>query len=185
MWQLATKNPTSLVYRNTNTGEECRFSKVYDHTDLGVFYIVDNILTLPYQRKYLFDLAGQMERVGIEKAELTTSIDMILNLLREKKQGFDLEIYAIASRIQSTLKDQWDYRKTALFACALCVIQDGDNIASFDQLEAIRRINAWERDPTMLAFFLTALNRLLTPVNESFTGLTQAFSAAGHPSKDK
>lgn len=181
MWQIKSKSTERLLYVNTNTGEECSFSKVYDHPELGLFYIVDNILQLPYQRKYLFDLAQQLEKVGIEKAELLSHMDSILALCKERRPGFELDVYAIAQRIQATLKDHWDYRKTALFAVTLCVIQAGDNIASFDQTESQRRIDLWSKDPTMLSFFLTGLSKRCEPLTESYTGLIQASLATKPP----
>lgn len=185
MWEFKSKAGDKLLYRNSNTGEECTFSKIYDHRDLGVFYMVDNVLMLPYSRKYLWDLAGQMEKIGIEKDELNNRMEEVMSLCRDKKQGFELDVYAIAQRITATLKDHWDYQKTALLAVSLCVIQAGDNIGAFDQLESQRRMAEWGKDRVMMDFFLSALSKRLEPLNNSFNAFTHLSSLGASPSKVK
>lgn len=185
MWQFSGKATNRLTYTNTTTGETCFFNKIYTHPELGQFYMIDSVLNLPYQRKYLFDLSSQMEKIGMEKDELLDNIDKILTILKEKKQGFDLEVFAIASKVRHTIKDQWDYKKTALFAATLCIIQEGDNINGWNQSESVERISLWEKDPTMLSFFLSNLNKICTEVTKSYGAYIPTYSVTESQPKEK
>lgn len=159
MWQLKTKSDKGLLYVNANTGEQVNCSKVYTHAELGNFYAFDNIMQMPYQRKYIFDLAQTMEKIGMDKEELQVKISSILDLCREKKQGWELDVYATAQHIEATLKNAWDYQKTAMLICAMVIIQEDENIGLFDQGEAEVKIKTWSKDKNMLGFFLSIVNR--------------------------
>lgn len=176
MWIQSSKTDQYLEYQNNQTGEVSRWSRIYFHNELGVFYAIDNVLQLPYQRKYLFDLAQQMERIGMEKDELSNKMQEIMTLCRDKKEGFELDIYSIAQGVERYMKDVWDYQKTALMVVALIVIQDGEQIGFFDQQQAEQKINKWMKDKEMLGFFLSIASQRISPVNSSFGQFTQMFS---------
>lgn len=184
MWRLHSKTPKALIYENANTGEQVRWGKIYDHPELGTFYAIDNLLQLPFQRKFIFDLAQQMEKVGIEKDELADNMSKIKELCKEKKQGFELEVFAIAQKVEGFVKDHWDFEKTALLVTALVIIQEGESIGYFDQGQAQEKINLWRKDKEMLGFFLNVVSKLCSPANESFGNFTQMFSASQRLSKE-
>lgn len=174
MWKLSEKTDKALIYLNTNTNERSTWSKIYTHPELGDFYCIDNIMNLPFQRKYLFDLAQQMERIGIEKQEMLDKMQQIMDLCKEKKQGYELEVYNIASTINTTLKDGWDYEKTAMLVCAMMIIQENEIIDTFNQDEAIKKINLWSKDKHMIGFFLTIANSKCNILTSSLEQSIQA-----------
>lgn len=158
MWKLSEKTEKALIYTNSNTGERVQWSKIYTHAELGNFYAVDNILEMPFSRKHIFDLAQQMERIGIEKQEMQEKMQQIMDLCKEKKPGYELDVYTIANNINNTLKDSWDYEKTAMLVCSLIIIQENEVIDTFNQDEAIKKINLWSKDKHMMGFFLSIAN---------------------------
>jgi hypothetical protein len=176
MWAIKTKTNKQLIFENTKTGEQCAASFVWKHNELGTFYCVDNLLQLPYQRKYAFDLAQQMEKIGIEKDELAAKMEVIKTLCKEKKPGFELDVYSIASTVEQYVKDGWDYQKTAMLVTAVCIIQEDDSIGYFDQSKAMDNINKWKQDPAMLSFFLSCVSEKCSHLNNSYTNFTQIFS---------
>jgi hypothetical protein len=180
MWQLKTKTDKGLQYVNTNTGEQVNCGRIYTHPELGNFYAFDNIMQMPYQRKYIFDLAQTMEKIGMDKDELKDKVENIMNLCKEKKQGWELDVYATAQHIDATLKNAWDYQKTAMLICAMVVIQEGENIGMFDQGEAEAKIKSWSKDKSMLGFFLSIVNQRCSILTGFLDRSTPMFSQAGN-----
>jgi hypothetical protein len=168
MWNLKSKTADRLVYMNDNTQEECTASLIYHDEDFGSFFMLDNMLSMPYQRKYIFDLIQQNERIGIEKKELETHLNSIKEFC---KAGDAMSAYGTAMYIESKLKNSIDYEKSALLVTALLVVQEDDNIGAFNQEKAMELINKWSEKPTMLAFFLNfaqkRINVFLNFVNKS------------------
>jgi hypothetical protein len=175
-WILKEKTNNALHYVNTLTNETSTWSKIWTHSELGDFYCIDNIMMLPYQRKFGFDLAQQMEKIGIEKDEMVNSMQEIMDLCKEKKQGFDLEVFSKAQIIHSTLKNGWDYQKTALMTCSLLIIQEGDTIDIIDQTESVNKINLWSKDKPMMGFFLSIANQRCSSLINSLDPFTQMSS---------
>lgn len=184
MWIQTSKTEQSLTYTNNQTGEQIVCQQVYDHRELGKFYVFENILQMPFSRKYIFDLAQQMEKIGIEKDELADKMRSVMELCRKREQGFELEVYSIANTVHNHVKGVWDYQKTALMVAAVMIIQEGENIGHFSQQEAERKIDAWRRDATMLGFFLNTVTEKCNKVNKSFANFTQLFSENPYPSKE-
>lgn len=175
-WTLSNKSNTGLTYTNNLTGESCSLSKIWSHNELGDFYAFDNLMSMPYQRKYIFDVAQQMERIGIDKEEMISSMTDIMNLCKEKKPGFEMDVFAKAQLIQSTLKDGWDYEKTAMLTCAMIIVQEGDIIDTFNQEEAVKRLNLWSKDKPMMGFFLSIANQRCSNLINSLDPFTQMSS---------
>jgi hypothetical protein len=155
MWKLQTKEEDALIYVNENTGEFVRCGKIFHHDELGSFYAFDNLMQMPYQRKFVFDMAQTMERIGMEKKELLERINKILTLCKDKEKGWELDVYSTAQHIEATIKDGWDYQKTALLVASVVVLQEGENIGLFDQSSSERKILQWSKVPEMLGFFLS------------------------------
>ncbi len=176
MWKQKIKTEKQIVFLNETTGEECVASHVYTHKDLGEFYMFDSLLTMPFQRKYVFDLIQQNEKIGIEKPELTKYIENIKELIKNQSKGFDMEIFRIVSYVEAKLKDSWDYQKSSLMAVALTVVQDGDNINGFNQSDAEAKLNLWTQDPTMLAFFLNFLQLRLSSLTNMLDTSSRTYS---------
>lgn len=176
MWTLKNKTKNQLIYENTRTGEQCTASFVWQHPELGNFYCVDNLLQLPFTRKFVFDLAQQMERVGIEKDELAVKMEDIKTLCKEKKPGFELDVYSIASTVGQYVKDGWDYQKTAMLVTTVCILEENESIGYFDQQQGMAKVNTWKKDPAMLSFFLNCVSEKCSHLNNSYTNFTQIFS---------
>lgn len=168
MWNEKTVSDKSIIYINTNTGEEASASLVYNHPELGRFFMFDSIMTMPFQRKYVFDLIQQNERIGIEKKELLTHLESVKEFINAGKPN---EAFGTVMYIESKLKDGWDYQKSSLLICALLVVQEDENINGFNQSDAEEKINKWAVDLTMLSFFLNfaqlRINSLMNFVNRS------------------
>lgn len=176
MWIQTNKTDQALTFTNNQTGEQISCGKIYDHSELGKFYAFDNILQMPFSRKYVFDLAQQMEKIGIEKDELADKMKTMMELIRKREQGFELEVYSIANIVHDHVKGVWDYQKTALMVASVIIIQEGENIGHFSQQDAERKIDAWRRDAAMLGFFLNTVMEKCSKVNNSFANYTHLFS---------
>lgn len=151
MWNKTKVTEKQILYTNSITGEETSVDLVYKHSELGNFYIFPSIFSLPYTRKMVFDLIQQNERLGIEKKELIEYIERIKKLCQE---GKTMDIYAIASYMESKAKEHWDYKRSSLAIVALLIVQEDENISAFNQGEIEEKINRFSQDPTMLDFFL-------------------------------
>jgi len=172
MWKQVSNDKDKLVFRS-DANETSTWSLIYKHSELGKFYIIDNIMTLPFLRKHIFDLAQQYERVGIEKKELIDKTDQILKLLKDKPQGYELDIYSITQRINMTCKDGWDFFKTQCMIMPLLITQDGWDIGNYDQSEAMARVNLWMKDKYLIEVFMNAASQCCSTVTNSFEDFTQ------------
>lgn len=177
-WILKNKTEYSITHINTLTNEEVKSSMIYNHKELGVFYIFDSLLTMPYQRKYVFSLIQEMEKLGIDKRELQQKLGNIMDLCRDKPNGFEMDIYSIASGVSNFMKDIWDYRKSALMVTSLMVFQENENIGQFEQSISEQKISTWSKDPDMLDFFLNKALERCNQVSNIYTNLTQKYSQA-------
>jgi hypothetical protein len=184
-WKQVEKTKSHLLFENTQTGETVKASKIYDHAELGVFYAFDNILQMPYSRKYIFDLAQQMEKIGIEKDELADKMKQIQDLCKDKKQGFEMDVYAIAQTVERLVKDNWDYQKTAMLVTSIIIIQEGEAIGMFDQAQAMHKTMQWKMDANMLGFFLSIAAERCNKVSNSFANFTPLFSENLSQSKER
>lgn len=175
MWTKIESTDQRLVFANQNTGEVCSLSAVKKH-ESGIYYAFDNLLQMPYQRKYIFDLAQQYERIGMDKKELDVHLNDIQELCRNKADGFELEVYHKIAYIRQNIKDVWDFQKTALLTAAMVIVTPDENIAVFDQALAEKKINEWSKDKSLLGFFLNVLQQRCSNLTEPLNGLIQSYS---------
>ena len=175
MWRkLETPNSEKLIYKNDISSEECVLTQIHK-SDMGVFYVFDNPLQMPFQRKYAFELIKQHENLGLSKNEIAESLEKIKEL---SKSAEDLshEIFFHAESTLSKLKDSWDYQKTALMTAAAMIIEEGESIDYFTQDTAVAKINKWSTDSTMLAFFLNIAQVRLNSLTSPFMPNSQSAS---------
>lgn len=170
MWDrkdISTKE--KLVFKNTISSEECTLSLIH-RSEMGVYYVFDNPLQMPFQRKYAFELIKQHENLGLSKEEVIESFQSISDLCKTDTDS-RMDVYHLAQLAMSRLKDSWDYQKTALMTAAVMIIEDGESIDYFTQESAVAKIDKWSKDHVMLAFFLSIaqqkLNSLTTPFYQS------------------
>lgn len=177
-WKLTNKTEDFIIHTNTLTNEEVRSSKIYTHKELGVFYIFDSLLNMPYQRKYIFSLIQEMEKLGIDKKELQQKLEKVMELCRDKPKGFEMDVYSIASTLNAFTKDIWDFKKSALMVTSLMVFQESENIGQFDQQLSEKKISEWSKDLEMLDFFLNLALERCNQVSNTYTNLTRKYSQA-------
>jgi hypothetical protein len=159
MWKLKNKTEKKLLFVNENTQEECVASLVYTDDDFGTFYMFDSMLTMPFQRKYIFDLIQQNERIGIEKKELLDHINSIKEFCQS---GDTMKAFGTAMYIESKLKNSIDFERSALLVTALLVVQEDENIGGFSQERAMEKIEQWSQKPAMISFFLNFAQMRIT-----------------------
>lgn len=156
------KKTSSEVWMISETSKELmRLKLIKRHSELGNFYVFNNVLSMPYQRKVMFDLIQQFNTLGIDKENLIKENNEILSLLESREQGFEMKIYSKISEINKVAKSFWDYQKTSMLIAALLVVHedDLDLIGIFDQEQAEKRIKEWSADSELLAFFLSTAQR--------------------------
>jgi hypothetical protein len=102
-----------------------------------------------------------LEKIGIDKHELIERCNTMLDLLKNKPTGYDMDLFNNITTISGTLKDHWDLYKTYIAIVPLCIIQEGDDIAGYDQSECMAKVNKWSKDKTMMDFFLNSLSKMM------------------------
>ncbi|CAA7196735.1 hypothetical protein [Chryseobacterium potabilaquae] len=156
MYKVYKKTPQEVWVMNETSKELTRLKRIKSHWELGDFYVFNSVLSMPYQRKVMFDLIQQFNTLGIDKEELIKENNEILTLLESREQGFEMKIYSKITEINKTAKSLWDYQRSSMLIAALLVVHedDLDLIGIFDQQQAEKRINEWSKDSELLAFFL-------------------------------
>ncbi|CAA7196824.1 hypothetical protein [Chryseobacterium potabilaquae] len=156
MYKVYKKTPQEVWVMNETSKELTRLKHIKSHSELGDFYVFNSVLSMPYQRKVMFDLIQQFNTLGIDKEELIKENNEILTLLESREQGFEMKIYSKITEINKTAKSLWDYQRSSMLIAALLVVHedDLDLIGIFDQQQAEKRINEWSKDSELLAFFL-------------------------------
>ena len=156
MYKVYKKTNNEVWVMNETSKELTRLKLIKRHSELGNFYVFNSVLSMPYQRKVMFDLIQQFNTLGIDKEELIKENTEILSLLESREQGFEMKVYSKVAEINKTAKSFWDYQRSSMLIAALLIVHedDLDLIGIFDQEQAEKRINEWSKDSDLLAFFL-------------------------------
>lgn len=156
MYKVYKKTNSEVWVMNETSKELTRLKLIKRHSELGNFYVFNSVLSMPYQRKVMFDLIQQFNTLGIDKEELIKENNEILSLLESREQGFEMKVYSKVAEINKTAKSFWDYQRSSMLIAALIIVHedDLDLIGIFDQEQAEKRINEWSKDSDLLAFFL-------------------------------
>ena len=185
MYKVYKKTNSEVWVMNETSKELTRLKLIKRHSELGNFYVFNSVLSMPYQRKVMFDLIQQFNTLGIDKEELIKENSEILSLLESREQGFEMKVYSKIAEINKTAKSFWDYQRSSMLIASLLVVHedDLDLIGIFDQEQAEKRINEWSKDSDLLAFFLNIAqmkcNNLINKLDVSTPNYLEEF-----PSKE-
>lgn len=138
-----------LTYRDSQTGSPCTYSLLYKGAE-GTFYVVDNPLLMPYQRKHIFDMIQERWLLGLNKKELLENKKKIREAFNEQDYK---EIYHINERELEALSNGMSYQESSELITACYIIQKGETIDYFDIEEARAKYENWRKNPTLLGFF--------------------------------
>lgn len=174
MYKVYKKTKTNVWLKGEIAGDIMRLKLIKSHSELGNFYVFNNILTMPYQRKIMHDLIKMYNILGIDKDTLIKENNEMLSLLENREPGFEMKIYSKISEINKIAKSFWDYQKSAMLTTALIIIpeDDLDLIGIFEQDQAEKRLEEWSKDSELLGFFLSIAemkcNNLINKLDMSF-----------------
>jgi hypothetical protein len=123
------------------------------HKEFGNIYIFSNILNMPYLRKAGFDLINQYQNIGVDKKEVQMTMARCKQMIKESKDTQD--IYVELDKLESRVKDIWDYKKTSISLVGLLCIPESqlELIGEFDQSISESNINMFSKDNELLSFF--------------------------------
>lgn len=178
MYQIHKKTDKEVFIKSEMTGELTRLKLIKKHSELGNFYVFNSILSMPYQRKLMFDLIQQYNTLGIDKDELIKENTEILKMLETREQGFEMKIYSKIASITNTAKSFWDYKKSSMLITSLLIVHESefDMIGYFDQDKAEENIKEWSMDSDLLGFFLNIAQQKTNNLLNKFEHDTQNYS---------
>lgn len=163
MWtKLETSTKETLIYKHSKSSEECKLSLIHDG-EMGTFYIFDNPLQMPFQRKYAFDIIQQHENLGLSKDEIIEELSKITAQNNDPNM-----VFYLAETLKTKIKDSWDFAKTSTFITALLIIEENESIDFFTQESALEKVNKWSKDSVMLGFFLSIAQKSINNLTQSF-----------------
>ncbi len=178
MYTIHKKTGSEVWMLNESTKELTKMKLIRNNSELGNFYSFNSILSMPYQRKVMFDMIQQYNTLGIDKEELIKENKEILAMLEKREQGYDMKIYSKIATITNTAKSFWDYQKSSMLITALLIIPENqlELIGIFDQEKAEENIKLWSRDSEMLGFFLNVAQQKCNNLTNKFEIDTKIFS---------
>ncbi len=152
-----------VIVSNNLTGTEYYLDLLYNHQDLGKYYIFRNVLNLPYLRKAAFDVVRGLDTLGIAEDELTLKINAICEELEFQEQGFAQRALLEANFIKETLKNHWDYKRTLIMLLGLVIVPESqlEDIGNYDQRVIEDNVKEISKDSNMLEVFFFALTSKL------------------------
>jgi hypothetical protein len=126
---------------------------VSNHKEFGNVYIFSNILNMPYLRKAGFDLINQYQNIGVDKKEVQMTMALCKQMIKENKDVQD--IYVELDKLESRVKDIWDYKKTSISLVGLLCIPESqlELIGEFEQSISESNINMFSKDNELISFF--------------------------------
>lgn len=172
------KTGSEVWMLNETTKELTKMKLIRKHSELGNFYCFNSILSMPYQRKVMFDMIQQYNTLGIDKEELIKENKEILEMLEKREQGYEMKIYSKIATITNTAKTFWDYQKSSMLISALLIIPENqlELIGVFDQEKAEENIKLWSKDSEMLGFFLNVAQQKCNNLTNKFEIDTSIFT---------
>ncbi len=178
MYTIHKKTGSEVWMLNESTKELTKMKLIRNHSELGNFYSFNSILSMPYQRKVMFDMIQQYNTLGIDKEELIKENKEILAMLEKREQGYEMKIYSKIATITNTAKSFWDYQKSSMLITALLIIPENqlELIGIFDQEKAEANIKEWAKDSEMLGFFLNVAQQKCNNLTNKFEIDTKIFS---------
>jgi hypothetical protein len=179
MYTIHKKTGSEVWMLNETTKELTKMKLIRSHSELGNFYSFNSILSMPYQRKVMFDMIQQYNTLGIDKEELIKENKEILEMLEKREQGYEMKIYSKIATITNTAKSFWDYQKSSMLISALLIIPENqlELIGIFDQEKAEENIKLWSKDSEMLGFFLNVAQQKCNNLTNKFEIDTSIFLA--------
>ncbi|MCQ4139216.1 hypothetical protein [Chryseobacterium sp. EO14] len=186
MYTIYKKTKDEVYMMNETSKELTRMKLIKRHSELGNFYVFNSVLSMPYQRKVMFDLIQQFNTLGIDKEELIKENTEILSLLESREQGFEMKIYSKIAEINKTAKSFWDYQKSSMLIAALLIVHESDLdlIGIFDQEQAEKRIKEWSKDSDLLGFFLSTAQHKCNNLINKLDMSSQSFLVEEHQSTE-
>ncbi len=178
MYTIHKKTGSEVWMLNESTKELTKMKLIRNNSELGNFYSFNSILSMPYQRKVMFDMIQQYNTLGIDKEELIKENKEILAMLEKREQGYEMKIYSKIATITNTAKSFWDYQKSSMLITALLIIPEDqlELIGVFDQEKAEENIKLWSRDSETLGFFLNVAQQKCNNLTNKFEIDTKIFS---------
>jgi hypothetical protein len=178
MYTIHKKTGSEVWMLNESTKELTKMKLIRSNSELGNFYSFNSILSMPYQRKVMFDMIQQYNTLGIDKDELIKENKQILEMLEKREQGYEMKIYSKIATITNTAKSFWDYQKSSMLITALLIIPENqlELIGVFDQEKAEANIKLWSKDSEMLGFFLNVAQQKCNNLTNKFEIDTKIFS---------
>jgi hypothetical protein len=176
----------NLWLKSDVSGELTKLKLVKNHPELGKFYAFNSVLSMPYQRKIMFDLIQQYNNLGIDKDELIKENEEILILIQDRDKGFENKVYNKIANINNTAKSFWDYKKSSMLIATLLIVHESDltMVGIFDQEIAEKRIKEWSRDADLLGFFLNIAQQKCNSLINKFDNDTRDYSVTEFPSTE-
>lgn len=147
---------TKDVKKYTSGSEVLTLNLFYEHKELGNFYVFSDDSLVPYMRKAIIDVIIENERLGLKRDEI---IQMLQSVMDNIKANNGHDAYAIANTIKGRVKDEWSYLHSNALAASAFILSENEDIWTFDQSEAEKKINIWKKDANMYAFFLSKAQR--------------------------
>jgi hypothetical protein len=177
MYSIHKKTESEVWMLNESTKELTKLKQIRNHPDLGRFYAFNSILSIPYQRKVMFDLIQQYNTLGIDKEELIKENKEILEMLEKRESGYEMKIYSKIATITNTAKSFWDYQKSSMLITSLLIVPESelDLIGIFDQERAESNIKEWGKDSELLGFFLNIAQQKCNNLTNKLEVDTQIF----------
>lgn len=177
MYKIHKKTESEVWLINESTKELTKMKQIRNHPELGRFYSFNSILSMPYQRKVMFDMIQQYNTLGIDKEELIKENKEILEMLEKREAGYEMKIYSKIATITNTAKSFWDYQKSSMLITTLLIIPESelDLIGIFDQERAENNIAIWGRDSELLSFFLSVAQQKCNNLTNRLEIDTQTF----------
>jgi hypothetical protein len=152
-----------VIVSNNLTGTEYYLDLLYNHQDLGKYYIFRNVLNIPYLRKAAFDVVRGLDVLGITGDELEEKINAIYEELEFQESGFAQRALIEVNFIKETLKNHWDHKKTLIMLLGLLIVPESqlEDIGNYDQKVIEENIKIISKDHNLMEVFFYAVSSRL------------------------
>lgn len=184
MWQLQPNGELDKrVYINSN-GSKCTTSMVYKDKEENQWYFFDDLMALPYTRKFAAMKISSLYSLGLSKDDLTGHIGRLKTISKSNDAEKYEKIYAETLDFENKVNNATDaIKQLSALTCVYFTIND-EEIDSFENNLQIKKMALLEADPEMHNFFLTKQIDASEHYQRLLTFLSQTASSGSQENGD-